>query len=72
VSSWNRAIEKSTFWYESSAASSVVARGNELAGGRSPVVRARRKYDSPSDVALYGEVWPLVKVGKEASMAIVS
>ena len=33
VSSRNRASEKSTFWYESSAASSVVARGREEASG---------------------------------------
>jgi len=36
-------MEKSTFWYESSAASSIVARENALAGGRRPVVRAKRK-----------------------------
>jgi hypothetical protein len=34
------------------------------ADGRRPVARAKRKYDSASDVALSGEVWPLMKRNK--------
>lgn len=49
-------MENSTFWNESSAASSVVTRANMSADGRRPVARAKRRYDSPSDVALNGEV----------------
>jgi len=49
VTSWNLAIEKTRFWYESSAKSSVVARGKMWAGerveGRSLVATARRRYD---------------------------
>lgn len=59
MSSRKRAIENSTFWNESSAASSDVARVNAPAGGRRPMTRANRRYDSPSDVALSGEVYPL-------------
>lgn len=36
---------------------------NISADGRRPVARANRKYDSPSDVALNGDVWPLVGQG---------
>jgi hypothetical protein len=35
--------------------------GNALAGGRSPVLHARRRCDSPSDVTLDGKTWPLVE-----------
>jgi hypothetical protein len=58
-------MENSTFWNrdESSAASSMVTRVNMSADGRRPAARAKRKYDSPSDVALNGEVWrPLMKM----------
>jgi hypothetical protein len=60
VSSRKRAMEKSKFWNESSAASSIVTRVNRSADGRRPAARARRKYDSASDVALNGDVWPLM------------
>lgn len=64
-------MEKSKFWYESSATSSVVTRVNVLAGGRRPVVRANRRQDSPSDVAVCGKVWPLegAVVGEEDSFS---
>lgn len=51
-----RATKNSTFWYESSAASSVVTCGNMSANGRRPVARAKLKYDSPSDVVMNGDV----------------
>ena len=38
---------------------------------RRAVVCTRGRYSSPSDVALSGEIWPLVE-RKEVSMAIVS
>ena len=35
-----------------------VRRGDARTGRRKPVVRARCRYDSPSDVAVRGVVWP--------------
>ena len=63
VYSWKRAREKSRFWYESSACSSVVARtrfGAAFADvGRRSETSARRMYDSASVVVEDGRVWPL-------------
>lgn len=70
VSSRKRAMEKSTFWNESSAASSMVTRVNKSADGRRPVARAKRRYDSPSDVALNGDVWPLMGHGGISCLVI--
>jgi hypothetical protein len=51
-------MEKGTFWNESSAASSTVTCVNRSADGRRPVARAKRRYDSPSDVAEWRRVAP--------------
>ena len=54
-------MEKRRFWKESSAWSSVVARGNGVEGEvwKRPERSARRKYDSASVVVDVGRVCPL-------------
>ena len=58
MSSQKGVTEKSAVKYGSSAASPFVGEGDARTGRRKPVVRARYKYDSPSDVAVHRVAWP--------------